>query len=395
MLITLLLGFSSGLPLLLIGQTLNAWFTAAEVDRGQIGLFALAGLPYTLKFLWSPILDKVMPLPGFGRRRGWLLVFQVCVAIAIASLGALNPQTDLSMFAVLCVFVAFFSASQDIVIDAYRREALSDEELGLGSSLYTNGYRFAMFVANAGAVAIAAFVSWNTVYLLMATLMGIGVLTTLWSPEPKIVEGAPRTWKDSVVEPFKDYFGRRGAILILVFILLYKLGDQMASQMTTPFLLGKEEGLGFTNLEYVGIYKTFGLVGLLGGTFIGGMWMFKLGIGRALFVFGIFQAVSTAGFAVLWFAGHNLVALAAVITFENLASGMGTSAYAAYMASLTNRKFTATQYALLTSLMGVPRVIFTAPTGYLSQALGWPAFFLFCTLIAIPGLLLLRRLRFN
>ena len=386
MLIIMLTGFSSGLPLLLIGSTLQAWMKESGVDLTLIGIFSLVGLPYTLKFLWAPLLDRYVPL-HLGRRRSWMLIAQVMLGISIAAIGFSDPLSSPALVALLAFLVAFFSASQDIVLDAYRREFLADEELGLGSSLYINGYRIAMLVAGAGALALSDQVPWKIVYFAMSAFMVVGILTTLFAPEGDSTVAPPRSLREAVVEPFLEYFQRDRALLILVFILLYKLGDTMASAMTTPFILDQ----GFTKTELAEIGKVFGLASTLLGAFIGGSIIFKIGIARSLWIFGILQAVSTAGFSVLATQGHSIPWLAAVVAFENLSSGMGTSAYAAFMASLTNKQFTATQYALLTSLMGVPRVLASAPTGWLAKSLGWEVFFIACALIAIPGILLLKK----
>ena len=355
------------------------------VDLTVIGLFSLVGIPYTLKFLWSPVLDRFSP-PLFGRRRGWLLLFQVLLMAAIIVLGLTSPRHAPWLVAAVAFLVTFFSASQDIVVDAYRREDLSDNELGLGSSLYVNGYRVGMLLAGSGGLILADHIPFRLVYLLMAASLSVGVLTTLFCREPEVAEGTPTTFREAVVQPFAEYLERDGALLILLFILLYKIGDQMASTMTTPFYLD----LGFTMTEIGTIAKLFGFWATILGGLLGGILLLRLGINRSLWIFGILQAVSTVGFSLLALLGNSLAGLAGVIAFENLTGGMGTAAYVAYMASITNRKFTATQYALLTSLMGIPRVLASAPTGYLAQQLGWASFFLFCALAALPGLYLLR-----
>jgi PAT family beta-lactamase induction signal transducer AmpG len=280
--------------------------------------------------------------------------------------------------------VTFFSASQDIVVDAYRREDLTDEELGLGSSLYVNGYRTGMLLASGGGLILSDHIPFSTVYLIMALGMLPGIVTTLLTSEPAMT-GAPTTFKEAVTGPLIDYFTRKNAILMLAFILLYKIGDTMAGAITTPFYLE----MGFSKTEIGAIVKLFGFWATVGGTLLGGVLMLRLGINRALWVFGILQALSTAGFVVLARIGYSLPVLSGVITFENLTAGMGTAAYVAFMASITNKKFTATQYALLSSLMGVPRVVASAPTGFLVKYFGWENFFIACVLIAIPGILLL------
>lgn len=384
MLVTMLMGFACGLPLLLTMTVMQAWMTEEGVDLTVIGLMSLVGLPYTVKFLWAPFLDR-FTVPFFGRRRGWLLVAQLALMLSIVGLGLTHPADNPWLVAFMAFWVTFFSASQDIVVDAYRREDLPDEELGLGSSLYVNGYRVGMLLASGGGLILADFMDFSMVYLLMATCMLPAVLTTLLAPEPETPAGTPKSIQEAVINPLVEYFSRHGAFLVLAFILLYKVGDTMASAMTTPFYLD----IGFTKTEIGAVVKLFGFWATLGGGLLGGILMLRMGIKRALWVFGLLQAVSTAGFAVLAQIGYSLAALSAVIAFENLTSGMGTAAYVAYMASITNKKFTATQYALLSSLMGIPRVMASAPTGYLAKNMGWQAFFVACTLIAIPGLLLL------
>lgn len=388
MLLALVMGFVSGLPLLLTGSVLQAWMRQEGVDLGTIGLFALVGLPYTLKFLWAPLLDRYTPL-RLGRRRGWLLLFQLALAASIVLLAMSDPAQQPWLLALAALLVTFFSASQDIVIDAFRRESLADEEQGLGASLYVTGYRLALLATSGGGLILADFIDFRWVYLLMAATLGSGILATLLAPEPGASEQAPRTLKQAVVEPFVEYFARRDALLILLFILLYKIGDIMASHMTMPFYLD----VGFTKSEIGVVVKLFGFWAVVLGGLIGGLLYMRLGVYRSLMVFGVLQAASTAGFALLANVGPELNALAAVVAFENLTGGMGTAAYMAFMASLTDKKFTATQYALLSSLMGIPRTVLAAPTGFIAAGIGWEWFFLLCTLLALPGLLLLPRFR--
>ncbi|MFH1033931.1 MAG: AmpG family muropeptide MFS transporter [Pseudomonadota bacterium] len=384
---SLCMGFSCGLPLLLTISLLQAWLSEAGVDLATIGLFALVGLPYTFKFLWAPILDRYTP-PFLGRRRGWLLISQLCLALAIAGLGQCDPPGHPWLLAGAALAVAFFSATQDIVVDAFRREDLSDSELGLGSSLYVNGYRVGMLLASGGGLVLADHLPFSKVYLIMAACLLVGMVTTLAVPEPPVAQGQPQSLREAVVEPFVEFFSRQGVkwgLGVLAFILLYKIGDTMASALTTPFYLD----LGFSKTQIGAVVKIFGFWATLGGALLGGALMLKLGINRSLWVFGVLQAVSTAGFAVLAQVGASLPWLAGVIACENLTGGMGTAAYMAFMAALTNKRFTATQYALLSSLMGIPRVLASAPTGYLAEHLGWVWFFIMCTLVALPGLLLL------
>jgi len=387
MLRTLLMGFSCGLPLLLTITVLQAWMKEEGVDLAVIGLMALVGLPYTVKFLWAPFLDR-FTLPFLGRRRGWMLVSQIMLVLAICWLGLTSPTKNPWLVAFVAFLVTFFGASQDIVVDAYRREDLPDEELGLGSSLYINGYRVGMLLASGGGLIMADHMEFSSVYLIMAACMLPGIVTTILTPEPKTPAGTPKTMQEAVLLPMKEYFSRTGAWWVLAFILLYKIGDTMASAMTTPFYLD----IGFSKTEIGTVVKLFGFWATIAGSLLGGIIMLRLGINRSLWIFGILQALSTAGFAVLATIGHSIAALSGVIAFENLSSGMGTAAYVAFMASITNKKFTATQYALLSSLMGIPRVLASAPTGFFAKHMGWVSFFVMCTLIAIPGMLLLLRI---
>ncbi|MFH1061147.1 MAG: AmpG family muropeptide MFS transporter [Pseudomonadota bacterium] len=389
MLVAFLMGFSSGLPLLLTLSLLQAWMQQEGVDLTLIGLVTLVGLPYTFKFLWSPIFDRYS-LPFLGRRRGWLFLVQALLMLAIAGLGQCDPVGHPLLLGLTALLVSFLSASQDIVIDAYRREDLNDAELGLGSSLYVNGYRVGMLLASGGGLILADYMAFSRVYLVLAAGLGVGLVTTLATREPPVSERPPVSLKAAVVEPFLDFFRRvdtAWALGVLALILLYKLGDTMASAMTIPFYLD----LGFSKTEIGAVVKLFGFWATVAGSLVGGVVMLKLGINRSLWVFGFLQAVSTAGFALLAAMGPSLPWLAAVIATENVTGGMGTAAYVAYMASLTNRSFTATQYALLSSLMGVPRVLLSAPTGFLAKDLGWAWFFIFCTVIAAPGLVLLSK----
>ena len=386
MLVTFFLGISSGIPLLVTGSTLQAWMTDEKVNLAVIGMFSLVGLPYTVKFLWSPFLDRYIP-PFLGRRRGWMLICQILLMIAIGAFYLVRPAESPWIVAILAVIVSFFSASQDIVIDAYRRELLRDEELGLGASFASNGYRIGMLISGAFALFLADRIPWNYVYLLLAASLLIGIITTFLGPNPDGQITPPKTLREAVIEPFTDYFKRRGAFEILAFILLYKVGDVMAANMTTPFILK----IGFSKTDLAVVAKTFGIIAIIGGGLVGGILLLRMGLRSALLIFGILQAVSTLAFSVLASAGHNYYVLVATVAFENFTSGMGVSAFIAFMASLCNKKFTATQYALLSSLMGIPRVIVASPTGYLAEWFGWVHFFIFCTLAAIPGLVFLFR----
>jgi MFS transporter, PAT family, beta-lactamase induction signal transducer AmpG len=384
MLVALVMGFACGLPLLLTITVLQAWMKEQGVDLTVIGMISLVGLPYTLKFLWAPVTDR-FTLPFLGRRRGWLIVAQAALMVSISGLGFTDPGKNPWMMAVAAFLVTFFSASQDIVVDAYRREDLPDEELGMGSALYVNGYRVGMLLASGGGLIMADHMPFFMVYQIMAACMVPGVVTTLLAPEPEMDEKAPGSMKEAVFDPLIQYFSRRGALWILAFILFYKIGDTMASAMTIPFYLD----IGFSKTQIGAVVKLFGFWATVAGTLMGGMIMLRLEINRSLWIFGFLQALSTAGFALLARVGSSLPLLSAVIAFENLSSGMGTAAFIAFMASITHKKFTATQYALLSSLMGIPRVMASAPTGFLAKNMGWVSFFIACTLIAAPGMLLL------
>jgi len=384
MLVTFIMGFACGLPLLLTISLLQAWMKEEGVDLAMIGMISLVGLPYTVKFLWAPFLDRYIP-PFLGRRRGWLISAQALLVLSVAGLAFTEPGGKPLYVVIAAMLVTFFSATQDIIVDAFRRESLSDQELGLGSSLYVNGYRMGMLLASGGGFIMADALSFKAVYLIMAACLLPCMLATIFSSEPEITAGNPKTMREAVIDPLVEYFSRSGAIWILAFILFYKIGDTMASSMTTPFYLD----IGFSKTEIGAVVKLFGFWATLGGSLAGGLIMLYIGINRSLWIFGFFQALSTAGFAVLARIGYSIPALSGVIAFENFSAGMGTAAYSAFMASITNKKFTATQYALLSSLMGVPRVIASAPTGFLAKNTGWELFFTACTLIAIPGMLLL------
>jgi PAT family beta-lactamase induction signal transducer AmpG len=387
--IALAMGFYSGLPLLLTGSVLQAWMTERGMSLATVGLFALTGLPYTLKFLWAPLFDRYQ-LPGFrGRRRGWLLLLQCLLALVLAAFAMLGQALTPLLLAGLAFMVSLLSASQDILIDAYRRENLAERALALGASFYVNGYRLGMLLASGGGLILADQHGFAVVYGLMAGIMATGLLVTWLVPEQPAPDDRPATLQAAVIQPFLAFFARRDAAWILAFILLYKLGDAMGSQMTMPFYLT----VGYTKTEIGAVVKLFGFWATLLGGLAGGILVLRSGIFRALWLCGILQAVSTLGFNLLATGGTDIARLAAVISFENLTSGMGTSAFVAFMASQTDRRFTATQYALLSSLMGIPRVLVAAPSGWIADSLGWPHYFILCAALALPGLLVLLRFR--
>lgn len=383
----LLFGFSSGLPLGLTGSTLQAWMTHEKVDLKTIGIFSLVSLPYTVKFLWSPLMDAYVP-PLFGRRRGWLFVTQMLLALAIAGMAVLDPALQPLEMATIAFLVAFFSASQDIVVDAYRTDILVPEEYGLGSGAYVMGYRLAMLVSGALALILADQMPWRAVYLLMALTMGVGVLTTLFlASEPTAKEPPPHDLKEAVVLPLADFFSRKGSFEILSFIVLYKLDVVVALALTTTFLLQ----MGFSNTDIGAVNKGVGLVATIVGTFTGGAVMTQLGMKRSLWTFGILQGVGNLLFVALAHFGKSYPLMVGAVATENLLSGMGNAAYAAFLMSLCNKKFSATQYALLTSLMALTRVLAGSASGFLAERLGWEMYFMVAITLMVPGLALLTR----
>ncbi len=386
MLICIFTGFSSGLPLYILISLLPAWLRSEGVNLKAIGLFALINLPFTWKFLWAPFFDRFAP--PLGRRRGWLLISQILLLLSIPIFGAFNPKLDIWTIAYLASVVAFFSAGQDIVLDAYRRELLPDAELGLGNAVHVNAYKIAGLVPGSLSLILADHMAWSSVFIITALFMLPGILMTILVTEPMLKDGRPKTLKAAVIEPFNEFIDRNGlnsALLVLAFIFLYKLGDSMATSLATPFYLD----MGFTKTEIGLIAKNAGLWPSVIGGLLGGIWMIKLGINRALWIFGAVQMVAILGFAWLATAGHNLFLLGAVIGVEALGVGLGTAAFVAYIAQTTHPLYTATQFALFTSLAAVPRTFANAATGYLVESMGWKNFFIFCFLIAIPGMLLL------
>ncbi|MCX7098498.1 MAG: AmpG family muropeptide MFS transporter [Methylococcales bacterium] len=386
MLICICTGFSSGLPLYILIALLPAWLRSEGVDLKVIGLFALIQLPFTWKFLWSPLFDRYSP--PLGRRRGWLFISQMALMLSIPLFGLLHPTQNLWFIAYLALVVAFFSASQDIVLDAYRRELLLDAELGIGNAIHVNAYKIAGLIPGSLSLILADHLPWQQVFLLTALFMLPGLCMTLLVSEPALKPGAPKTLRAAVVEPFQEFINRNGvksACLVLAFIFFYKLGDSMATALATPFYLD----MGFSKTEIGLIAKNAGLWPSVIGGLLGGIWMIRLGINRALWLFGLVQMLAILGFAWLATVGHSLPWLAIVIGVEALGVGLGTAAFVAYIAHTTHPLYTATQFALFTSLAAVPRTFANAATGYLVESFGWVVFFLFCFVIAIPGMLLL------
>ena len=393
MVICIFLGFTSGMPLYVLIQLVPAWLRTEGVDLAAIGLFSLVTLPYTWKFLWSPLMDRYVP-PMLGRRRGWALITQVLLLLGIGVLGHFSPQQALGTIAALVFCVALFSASQDIVIDAYRRELLLDDELGTGNSIHINAYRLSSLVPGALALILADHLPWSAVFWITGAFMVVGIVTTLVIRERVDERLAPRTLREAVVEPFREFFARRGvglALAMLAFMFLYKLGDNMATALATPFYID----MGYSLTEIGSVAKFAALWASIAGSVLAGAIMLWLSINRALWLFGVVQMVTILGFAWLSTAGHSLAGLFAVVSAEYLGVGLGTVALTAFLARETNVAFTATQFALFTSIAAIPRTFANATTGFLVEGwdgwagLGWTHFFLLCTLLAIPGMLML------
>ena len=391
MLICIFTGFASGMPLYLLISLVPAWLRTEGVGLKEIGFFALVGLPYTWKFLWSPLLDRYqLTLFSFrpGLRRSWMLGTQLALLAAIAGLGFFDPSSQLWPIAWLCLLIAFLSATQDIVLDAYRRQLLSDEELGMGSSIHVNAYRIAGLVPGSLSLILADILPWQTVFIATSAFMLTGIGLTLSIREPAQAARHPTSLRSAVIEPFNEFFSRQGvkqAGLILLFMLLYKLGDSMATALATPFYLD----LGFTKTQIGLVAKNAALWPMIVGGILGGILMIRIGINRALWSFGLVQIISILGFAVLARVGEGVWLLALAISFEYLGVGLGTAAFVAFIARSTHPAFAATQFALFTALTAVPRTVASSATGIIVEGMGWENFFYLCTALAIPGMLLL------
>lgn len=381
----LLLGFASGLPLALSGGTLQAWLATTSVDIRTIGAFSLVGLPYTLKFLWSPIMDRFVP-PFLGRRRGWIVITQALLIVLILAIGMSSPERTIMLVGVLALMLAFVSASQDITIDAYRADVLHPQERGFGAALSVAGYRVAMLVSGGLALILADFLGWNTTYSIMAVLMGIGVAAAFFGPEPEVRATPPTTLQEAVVAPFAEFLSRDGALWLLLLIVLYKIGDAFAGTLTTTFLL---RGLGFTLTEVGVVNKWLGVAASIFGGLAGGALMMRWGLYRCLLWFGLLQAVTNLGFMFLALIGKSFVGMVAVVGLENLAGGMGTAVFVGLLISLCNHRYSATQYALLSSLAAIGRVFVGPPSGFLVAAMGWAVFFFITFVASLPGIALL------
>jgi MFS transporter, PAT family, beta-lactamase induction signal transducer AmpG len=384
-----LLGFSSGLPLALTTGTLQAWMTVSGVDLTTIGIMTLVGIPYTWKFLWAPFMDRYVP-PFLGRRRGWIVGTQVLLGIGIAIMGALDPATMPWALAALALMVAFISASQDVVFDAYRADVLRPEERGIGAAVSVLGYRLAMLVSGAMALILSDQIGWQNTYWLMALFMITAIGATLFGPEPEVVVTPPRTLTEAVIEPLKEFFARHGAWGLLLLIVLYKLGDAFAGSLTTAFLI---RGVDFTPTEVGAINKGMGLAATLVGVVFGGVLMAKLGLFKSLLAFGILQAISNLTFMWLASIGKDYSVMILAVGFENLAGGMGTAAFVALLMAMCDKRFTASQFALLSALAAVGRVYVGPASGYIVESIGWTTFFGFTFLVALPGLFLLYAMR--
>ncbi|MEE4202844.1 MAG: AmpG family muropeptide MFS transporter [Halieaceae bacterium] len=379
-------GLTSGMPLYLLLQLVPAWLRDSGVSLAEIGLFALVGLPYTWKFIWAPLMDRwALPL---GLRRGWMLLTQLSLVLTIGLMGSLDPTAQTSLIAAMAAVVAFFSATQDVAVDAYRRELLPDEELGLGNSIHVQAYRISSLVPGSLSLILADHMPWPVVFWITAAFMFVGVMMSLLVKEPAHEVRAPESLSQAVVAPFKEYLQRRGVgplLLALAFMVLYKIGDNMATALATPFYLD----LGFSKTEIGLVAKNAALWPAIFGGLVGGVLMLRLGINRSLWLFGVVQMTSILGYALLASTGPVLWLLAGVIGFEYLGVGLGTAAFTAFIARESSRTFAATQFALFTALAALPRSLANAATGFMVEHMGWVTFFLVCTAAAIPGMLLL------
>ena len=387
MLTCIFLGFSSGMPLYVLISLVPAWLRSNDVDLATIGLFAVLGLPYTWKFVWSPVMDR-FKLPFLGRRRGWALLTQVVLLVSIGALGQFDPATSLQAIVATVFIVAFFSASQDIVIDAYRRELLADDELGTGTSIWVNAYRLSGLVPGSLALILSDHLPWSSVFWVTGGFMVIGIVTTLMVREVSDDALAPHSLREAVFLPFVEFFQRDGVkqgLTILAFMFLYKLGDNMATALATPFYLD----MGYSRTEIGTVAKAAGLWASIAGGTLGGIVMLKVSINRALWLFGVVQLATIVPYIWLSQAGHTLTGLFVVVSGEYLGVGLGAIALTAYMARETSKAFTATQFALFSSFIAIPRTLANATTGFIVEAVGWTAFYWICVGVAIPGMLLL------
>jgi PAT family beta-lactamase induction signal transducer AmpG len=383
----LLLGFSSGLPLFLTSRTLQAWMTKEGVDLATIGLFSLVALPYSLKFFWAPIVDRFIP-PFLGRRRGWLVIMQVALLVAIAAMAVHDPRTGLQMLAVNALVIAFLSASQDIVGDAYRTDVLEEREMGAGATTWVLGYRIALITAGSLAFVLADRVDWPVVYVLMAALMSVGIITSFFAPEPVLRDAPPQSLYQAVVLPFVEFFKRTGlalGIALLVFITIYRYPDGLSKNMSTPFLLQ----LGFSQTEIGLVLGGIGLGATIVGVIIGGLLVSWIGLNRSLWAVAVLGAITNLVYYGLALAGKSSAIMLSAVVVENIADGIGAAVLLGLLMSLCEKRFSATQFALLSSLIGVSRDILVAPAGGFAQSLGWPMFWVMTVLAVIPAMVML------
>lgn len=394
MLICIFTGFASGLPLYILIQLMPAWLASEGISIKTIGIFTLTQAPYIWKFVWSPLVDNISPF-NLGRRRGWMLLTQLTLFVMIAMMGFLSPEFNIGIIAMLSFAIAFFSATQDIALDAFRRELLSDQELGLGNSIHINAYRIAGLVPGSLSLILSAYFTWDIVFIITAGFMFPAIIMTLLVKEPINRLPVKYSIEEMIFKPFAEFINRSGlktALLILAFIFLYKLGDSMATALATPFYLE----MGYSKVDIGLVAKNAGLWPSVIGALLGGLLMIKIGINRALWLFGLVQVLSILGFVWLSIEGpfeqinsYQLIILACVISFEALGVGLGTAAFVSFIARTTNPLYTATQFALFTSFASIPRTLINATTGFIVDSLGWTNFFWLCTILAIPGMLLL------
>lgn len=383
----LFLGFSSGLPLFLTSRTLQAWMTVEGVDLATVGQVSLLALPYSLKFLWAPLMDRYVP-PFLGRRRGWLVITQVLLAISIAAMSLHDPKLGLRLLFINAVLISFFSASQDIVVDAYSVDVLNDREMGAGASLKVVGYRAALILTGGLALVLADQMPWPYVYVAMAVLMGVGIATAFVAPEPVLRNAPPATLFDAVGRPFHEFFTRSGMVtgaLLLLFIVLYSLADRLVQNMYTPFLLAA----GYTQTEIGAIQGVLGLAATIIGVLAGGAVVAKIGINRSLWVMAVLQLASNLVYYGLSITEKDVGLLTGAIIVENFCGGLVTAGFVAFLMSMCSRQFSATQYALLSSFMSFARDVLVAPSGGIAERTGWPQFFLISIAAGIPVLLML------
>ena len=383
----LFLGFSSGLPLFLTSRTLQAWMTVEGVDLATVGQVSLLALPYSLKFLWAPFMDRYVP-PFLGRWRGWLVITQVLLALSIAAMSFHDPKLGLRLLFINAVLISFFSASQDIVVDAYSVDVLNDREMGAGASLKVVGYRAALILTGGLALVLADQMPWPYVYVAMAVLMGVGIATAFVAPEPVLRNAPPATLFDAVGRPFHEFFTRSGMVtgaLLLLFIVLYSLADRLVQNMYTPFLLAA----GYTQTEIGAIQGVLGLAATIIGVLAGGAVVAKIGINRSLWVMAVLQLASNLVYYGLSITEKDVGLLTGAIIVENFCGGLVTAGFVAFLMSMCSRQFSATQYALLSSFMSFARDVLVAPSGGIAERTGWPQFFLISIAAGIPVLLML------